>query len=1106
MNREIAFESEGPFAVSRTVEPAHERILLEPEGPFELPATGEGEAPELEGLEFEHEVQPLGSTPRDYSLKDIGDSDRLPDEIRAAILRDGETKVLDLADRAFWIRHPDMRGHTLEKTGERHRALRQEYGATAHQVRALIWLRQIIDELDKHRGDIPREFLLGWMAVESDGRVGVVTSRPERGYFQIDWLGGEAREELGLSAAQFSKLSTDRAFSIEKGVELVRRYRQWILDHYPAVPDQSELLWRLTKGRHAASGALKGVLDALVSRKADITWENVSGQVPGFLRNNVDTTLTYAGRLKPFADLVGSAAAGAPQPEVYGESAPWIGEDREDRLAGESFEQEEPHVQFESYEPSRENFDEVLSAAGEAGEFEQPVPTTLRMRPKRIEGRILWPALGFPAVIAPRSSGSADPLEGDPSRCICALILSNQRFLSKEEAAQYLRIVPWSERGRRNIPSGQAGSFDVADIQVRNDDGGKKLVWPNKDEHGDAVVFGGSRSLSPDANPEENSIVVSLSRHVREFYKKNGLEHLHEIRVSEAASNKLADGQYHLFWNNDAAGANESSDEMKLLLERFARPRRRLGSKWASLAESFVDEYRFDYGALHPPYQQGDPQKRLTEVLHPVFVNRESGPLRICHITDTHVHVRADVYEANLSAAGKLSGVSYNNFNRSFAEIYGEGKQQSDMLLITGDLIDYGRGHVGLAFGGRYRNALGQDDAYHADRNWILFYYLLASGQNYTRPTYTILGNHDWRLNPYPPFAPGAPDAGAFIHNAGSFSDGQLTELMKVAHGPGHERKFSYALSAESTLGLVFKHPLAAVNALAGKLDVDGSPVQTNIDSVIWYLLLLNPFLDYSVKLPAGQQLLMLDWGQNEEVMNFDEPRTFMEFGQRAAKSLTPLQKWHVEQFVNLPGRSKVIGMHAPPIGPYPRWSDSDLAKGVKDYGPREDSRVRTPDGKIVKLTSHTLFAIRPKDQPFGIAADYGSFIQERDWFIQRVGDPRLGVRLILTGHIHRNGLFVVSAPARDRSLRLIHTVSYAGVRGVRPPAVATKPETGNTYLEPLYVNTTSAGPRGNRWEQGHSYVSPGYAIITLAGDGTIAGVASRQIVPAPARAPVAVR
>src|SRR5678815_2371372 len=52
----------------------------------------------------------------------------------------------------------------------------------------------------------------------------------------------------------------------------------------------------------------------------------------------------------------------------------------------------------------------------------------------QVSARILWPALGFPAVIAPRQNGSTDPLEGNPGRCICVLILSNRKYLSKEDA------------------------------------------------------------------------------------------------------------------------------------------------------------------------------------------------------------------------------------------------------------------------------------------------------------------------------------------------------------------------------------------------------------------------------------------------------------------------------------------------------------------------------------------------------------------------------------------------------------------------------------------------------------------------------------------------
>ncbi|MGH8247169.1 MAG: metallophosphoesterase, partial [Gammaproteobacteria bacterium] len=70
---------------------------------------------------------------------------------------------------------------------------------------------------------------------------------------------------------------------------------------------------------------------------------------------------------------------------------------------------------------------------------------------------------------------------------------------------------------------------------------------------------------------------------------------------------------------------------------------------------------------------------------------------------------------------------------------------------MTGDLIDYGRGY-------NDRGPIGTDESYWRDRNWFLFYEAIAGGTKYQKPVYTNLGNHDWRINPYPPFTLGSPD------------------------------------------------------------------------------------------------------------------------------------------------------------------------------------------------------------------------------------------------------------------------------------------------------------------------------------------------------------
>ncbi len=368
---------------------------------------------------------------------------------------------------------------------------------------------------------------------------------------------------------------------------------------------------------------------------------------------------------------------------------------------------------------------------------------------------------------------------------------------------------------------------------------------------------------------------------------------------------------------------------------------------------------------------------------------------------------------------------------------------------------------------------------------------------------YTILGNHDWRLNPYPPFAPGAPSPEALVHNYGRFKDpvreGSLKEILRCAHGPGHAKKFAYV---DLDLARIVR---AGAGYLAANLDLPGSPVHTTVDSVIWYLLLINPFLDYAFAHPSGQQMLMLDWAEDEEVLNRDEPRSWEGFGQRAALSLSPLQQWHVTSFVRSPGRAKLIGIHAPVLGPYPDWNDDELRLGEKTYRRGQDSRMRWPDGRVTPIERHTITAIRAKGSPLGTAADHGSILRQRDWFIRQVGTSASGVRMVLSGHIHRFGLLVAHPATGDREARHMRSVSLEEVRGARSGVAAVRREIVvvggerkrkvTAFPSPLYVNTTSAGPRGNVYAAaGWQGVQPGWALVTLAADGTIESVSPRRL------------
>jgi phosphatidylserine/phosphatidylglycerophosphate/cardiolipin synthase-like enzyme len=196
-------------------------------------------------------------------------------------------------------------GSKLDAKDRSQSALRNDWGLIYRRhVKPLIWLRAMINELDKCRGTLPREFLLGWIAWESDGNLKSTTPLHELGYFQIMWQGGEAKDQVHISLEEFPRLAMDPEYSIEKGVALAEAYRKYILENYTSVSDGTDLLWRLTKARHAASGVLRVGLRKLQAASAPMTWASVKNVLPSWMLENVENTMSYATKLKLFVDLV----------------------------------------------------------------------------------------------------------------------------------------------------------------------------------------------------------------------------------------------------------------------------------------------------------------------------------------------------------------------------------------------------------------------------------------------------------------------------------------------------------------------------------------------------------------------------------------------------------------------------------------------------------------------------------------------------------------------------------------------------------------------------------------------------------------------------------
>jgi hypothetical protein len=129
--------------------------------------------------------------------------------------------------------------------------------------------------------------------------------------------------------------------------------------------------------------------------------------------------------------------------------------------------------------------------------------------------------------------------------------------------------------------------------------------------------------------------------------------------------------------------------------------------------------------------------------LHP-FCVFDRDYLNVAHLTDLHVACRWELMQQRIQSQHTGLTQYFNNLNTRLKKHLEEIGQGNDMhmAIMTGDLVDYNRGHDGTN-----NNDLNANYAFN--RNWALLYEILT--EHYQRPMFTVLGNHDWRLNPYAP-------------------------------------------------------------------------------------------------------------------------------------------------------------------------------------------------------------------------------------------------------------------------------------------------------------------------------------------------------------------
>ncbi|KAA3657783.1 MAG: hypothetical protein DWQ04_27075, partial [Chloroflexi bacterium] len=279
---------------------------------------------------------------------------------------------------------------------------------------------------------------------------------------------------------------------------------------------------------------------------------------------------------------------------------------------------------------------------------------------------------------------------------------------------------------------------------------------------------------------------------VLETYSAKGFKGIHSVRlklnkkstssISTSGKFELKEGRmYTLYYSPENKLLHEILNDDKLLKKPYDDiPLMKQENKTTVGGSKSVYDWRFDRVEKLKKRCGDRDRDHKVRLFHPFMLMRTEAQeyLNVGHVTDLHICSLWDFFDEKLFpgyvqdqpeiinakerkklAAKKdpLKTISerYNNPNINVRNLTSQLNSMGlnggdfkdinkfvDIILQTGDLIDFNRGF-------NMNPEHDPDKDYVFNVNWIRYFELLLL--DYKRPTFTSLGNHDWRLNPYTP-------------------------------------------------------------------------------------------------------------------------------------------------------------------------------------------------------------------------------------------------------------------------------------------------------------------------------------------------------------------